>query len=184
VNQRKYWQINDKPPCAKEVDVHLDYKVHLKIVLATKEMGSVEWFGYLLGKMTKKGIYINDIYIPEQEVSVARVEVTERVTLENIVGTVHSHGFTQHQPFRSTTDKEFLAANHPVCLVTTGGDHYYCSARIKAPCGKWVNVDGNVILNLPKEDDIDDFLDQLKTKCRRDVKVQYRHLFPGWEEYL
>lgn len=164
----KHWSYESKLPCQKEITVLLDFPIHLKIRAITEEMGSYEWLGYLLGKMESSVFYITDLYIPEQEVTPGSVTVKERINLENIIGTVHSHG--AGKGFKSSIDKEHLYANHPLFLVTGRDGSYYCEARIKAPCGHWVGTKAKVLISYPAE--VENAVDEALTKCKKIGGIQ------------
>lgn len=165
VSKKDYWQLEAEAPCQRRVEVILDSSVDQKIKAMTEEMGYLEWLGYLLGSIETEPprIVIDDIFIPEQQVSPSSIKVTEKVVLSNIVGTVHSHGSVASS--QSSVDKEFLAANHPVCLITGRDGKYVCSARLLMPCGRWTTVPSTLIIKNSRE--ASDFAKKMAVKCRK-----------------
>ena len=111
-------------------------------ILAKKKMDtlmgkykSLEWLAYLIGeKINDKEYVIEDLFIPKQEVSSARVDNIECENFNDLkqIGVIHSHhgmgnGF-------SGTDHEFINQNHNVslCVSKTGING---QVRWKTPCG-------------------------------------------------
>jgi len=94
-----------------------------------------EWLGYLLGEEDTTQYHINDIVIPQQKVSYARVEVTDQDMQGHIIGTIHSHH--SFGSFLSDIDEHHLVGNHPVTIVISHND-IKPYIRIKMPCGDYM----------------------------------------------
>jgi len=102
----------------------------------TEEMEGMEWCGYLLGEVDGNTAEIKDIFIPKQVAyfGTVRIDHTSLKGLENIIGTVHSHGGSSGKPSPSSSDANTLMSNHPVTLIV--GKPYYCSMKVALPCNK------------------------------------------------
>ncbi len=77
---------------------------------------STEFLVYLMGEKDNGVVYVNDLYVPGQEVSGGSVKVTEKVEVEGIVGALHKHPGTLRPSF-SNTDDTCLNVNHDVSIV-------------------------------------------------------------------
>jgi len=104
----------------------------VKIDALMEEYKSREWLAYLLGD--KESNTVEDIYIPEQVATAARVDDVECGEFNDmpVIGVIHSHhsmgtGF-------SHTDHTYINQNHDISLVVshTGIDG---QIRHKVPCG-------------------------------------------------
>ena len=163
--KQECWEVEEKKaPCqGQETVVKLPYLIHLKIRALTKAMANCEWLGYLLGELKPGEVVISDLFIPEQRAGAGSVDV-EGLAPDGTIGTVHSHG-SSGKPYASGTDREFVQANHPLCLVTTGGDEYYCHLKVKAACGFWVETEAKIELVCPEE--LNGFVEEVKTKIQK-----------------
>ena len=77
---------------------------------------NTEFLVYLMGEKNDGVVYVNDLYVPGQEVSNGSVKVTEKVEVEGIVGALHKHPGTLRPNF-SNTDDTCLNVNHDVSIV-------------------------------------------------------------------
>lgn len=75
-----------------------------------------EFMVYLLGEGDEEAVYVTDVYVPKQDVSVGSVKLTEQVEVENIVGVLHKHPGAGKPSF-SHTDDTCLNVNHDVSIV-------------------------------------------------------------------
>lgn len=119
---------------------------------------NIEWLGYLLGEKQEDGAYrIDDVIIPEQVVSGASVQVTEKYSNERLIGTVHLHPF-QNGKFFSETDEEKIGENHDVMIVTTPRGEYKGSARYFLECDALMQADAEVEVLAVPNPELDEFL--------------------------
>ncbi len=99
-----------------------------------------EWLGYLIGEMEgEKDVIISELLIPKQITTRASVDVTdcpENRAIENIMGVIHSHPFTNTAPSFSGTDTQFINSNHMISIVMGNTGQYTILGRVSTPCGK------------------------------------------------
>ncbi len=142
---------------AEPIDVHINDTTKAKIDALMKAYPHMEWLAYLVGEETDDGRFITDIVIPEQEVTVVRVDVIGDVGVRTI-GVIHSH-HDMGNSF-SHTDDEFINQNNPLSLcVSHGGINGV--VRIDNGDGNFTLVEANVVLN-DFGVDIDEFLKDAK----------------------
>ena len=146
-----------------------------KIMALTRELDT-EWAGYLLGEIDDEEVYIDDLYVPEQEVTSASVEIKEDNVPDDvkgrIVGHVHSHG--NMSAFFSGTDIEHL--NYAVHLVVNKDEEYKCLLKIRAPCGRFV-VNKDVEIEIEDREEILEFVDEVKERIK-EKKYEYVSYYP------
>lgn len=111
-------------------EVYVSKKAKEKIDALMDEFTNMEWLGYLVGDIKGKKHFVEDITIPEQEVSTASVKVIGPAP-ERCIGTVHSHH--SMGAFTSSTDEEHLVGNHPVCIVVDN-KKMISKVRMETPC--------------------------------------------------
>lgn len=156
-----------KEECQEPI-VSIDFLTQTKIREMSKAMGNIEWLGYLVGTFDREAsIYsVTDIRVPKQDVTATTVEVTESLPLNDIIGSVHSHH--NMGAFHSSTDHDFVGANHDVCLVySTNG--WSGKVRQRVPCGHEYLYDAIVLLPLPEGYDPRPFVTENQAKITKGV---------------
>jgi proteasome lid subunit RPN8/RPN11 len=138
-----------------------------KVDTLMKEYSNIEWLAYLLGKKGTRDV--EDIFIPDQSISVARVDDVECEEYNNlsVIGVVHSHHTMGHN--FSSTDHDWINQNHNISIVIS---HSGLSGqfRYKTPCGAFKIIEVNVRLKIDLEFDDEKFIESVKTKL---VKKTY-----------
>lgn len=135
-------EIIDKCSVIEKAEVYVSGVVKDKIDELMSEFKHMEWLGYLVGNISDRKHYVEDIVIPEQEVSTASVKVLG-VPPADCIGTVHSHH--SMGAFTSSTDVEHLVGNHPVCIVVSDSK-MIAKARLETPCGRLIAVEATVYI--------------------------------------
>lgn len=140
LNQQQGWDSNinlikdfDKLTTNSPI-IDISPEVYLKIILMSSAMGDTEWGGYLLGE----GRTVDDILVPEQEVTSTSWEVTAYPDHlqhhgKDILGTIHSHHKMTATP--SSTDDDYIASNHQFTLIYSFGDGLRGWEKIELPSG-------------------------------------------------
>lgn len=134
--------------------------VDAKIRAITNALESHEWLGYLLGTKQDDLYFVDNLYVPKQTVKLATVEVEERYTAPNILGTVHSHHGMG--AFFSGPDKD-MAANHDITVVTSGRETK-AKARVVVPCGRYTLMDAEYIVDHPTPRGVKQFAQEAVNK--------------------
>ena len=116
----------------------ISYKVDSKVAALMTEYPDTEWLAYLVGK----GYEVEDIVIPEQEVSAGSVEVKSFPDRQDIIGVIHSHCSMGN--FHSHVDNEYLVGNHNISIVATSDGKYAGKVRVSTPCDKLLIRDAKV----------------------------------------
>lgn len=163
--------VNSCPAQAKKVTILMSYEVDLKITSINKHMNTYEWLAYLIGSWDDDTAIatIHDIYIPEQEVTLGSVDVTEGVTLPGIIGTVHSHGSPSGIGEFSAVDDKYLMGNHPINILV-GGKGYKAIGRRLAPCGRLMLLNADITIVHSKHEEL---LDEAKVKIKKPTYTRY-----------
>ena len=141
----EFWEVEVDcvTECSKAPDkiiVFMGLIAKVKIDALMKEMPSIEWFAYLLGKKEENDFIVEDIHVPDQSVtqtSVSDINCPEYNKLP-IIGAMHSHhgmgnGFSGH-------DHEYVNGNHNLSLVIAENG-IAGQARWTTPCGALKVVD-------------------------------------------
>ena len=111
--------------------------------------------------------HIEDIVVPEQLASPGRVtEVRFPEGVQNIVGTVHSHGSTKLGNF-STIDESNILANHNINILAAEGGTYKARVRAALPCGHLCSDEAKVMVVMPTSAGDSEFLKEAQERIRR-----------------
>src|SRR3990167_152205 len=108
----------------------ISHKADSKVAALMVEYPDTEWLAYLIGK----GYEVEDIIIPEQEVSAGSVEVKSFPDRNDVIGVIHSHCSMGN--FHSAVDDEYLVGNHNISIVATTDGKYSGKVRVVLPCEK------------------------------------------------
>lgn len=133
-------EIISKCGVADKAEVYISKIVKEKIDALMDEFRHTEWLGYLVGKIKGAKHFVEDMVIPEQEVSTASVKVLGTPP-DRCIGTVHSHH--SMGAFTSGTDEEHLVGNHPVCMVVSDSKTI-AKVRLETLCGRLVAVEATI----------------------------------------
>jgi hypothetical protein len=123
------------------VGVYMSEKVQEKIAILMQKFVRMEWLAYLVGSFCDDGsYYIDDLAIPEQEVTPVNVYVQDDVDVP-IIGVIHSHHDMGNN--FSHTDDEYINSNHDLslCVCNNGING---QARIKKEDGNYEVAPVNV----------------------------------------
>jgi len=132
-----------------------------KVDALMNEYKNIEWLAYLLGK--KGEMDVEDIFVPDQSISTARVDEVECSEYNNlsVIGVIHSHhgmgtGF-------SGTDNDWINQNHNIslCIAHSGIDGQF---RYKTPCGAFKIIPVNVRLKVNLDFNDSEFIESVKDK--------------------
>ncbi len=118
--------------CGKHMQpeiVYLDYYVMAKIDFLMEKYKNLEWLAYLIGKDN----VVEDIYIPEQQVTSSNVTDIKGDPNIAIIGVIHSHHNLGLHNF-SGTDHAYINDNHDLSILVwnTGISG---QKRVKLACG-------------------------------------------------
>ena len=166
-------EIISKCGIADKAEVYVSLIARDKIDALMDEFKHMEWLGYLVGKIKGTKHYVEDMVIPEQEVSTASVKVLGDPP-PNCIGTAHSHH--SMGAFTSGTDEEHLVGNHPVCMVVSDSKTI-AKVRLDTPCGRLVAVDATIYTE-EAEKKCSSFVEQAKTRIKEKTFVTSFMGFP------
>lgn len=144
--------------------VHISTLANMKSNAMMIRMGKKEWLAYLLGTIDEEGgiptYNVEDIFIPEQEITSVSVDVTDNNKPPlNIIGTIHSHH--DMGSFFSGVDTDYIGSNYPLTLVKSSNNVVGKSKRT-LPCGSVMLADVQVFELYPQA--VIDFLDEAEKK--------------------
>lgn len=110
-----FWEIDEEETTKSNdfVDIVLSTKASAKIDTLMRKFDHMEWLAYLVGN----DLYIDDIIIPKQEVTVVNVFVDKKGVDIPIMGVIHSHHDMGNN--FSHTDDEYINANHNISLCVS-----------------------------------------------------------------
>jgi proteasome lid subunit RPN8/RPN11 len=165
-------EIITKCSVTEKAEVYVSRSARDKIDALMDEFKHMEWLGYLVGKIKGTKHYIEDMVIPEQEVTTASVKVLGDPP-SDCIGTVHSHHTMG--AFTSGTDEEHLVGNHPVCMVVSDSKTI-AKVRLDTPCGRLVAVDATVYTE-EIEKKPSPFVEDAKTKIKEKTFIVSSPLF-------
>jgi hypothetical protein len=153
----------------------LPFQVHRKIRAITEDIpGNTEWLGYLIGHPDKDGFVVEDIVIPEQEVTKISVNVKDTPEIPNIIGTIHLHPFGSGGMFFSSTDTDFIGVNYPITVVTNNVGDYKAQIKRTLPCGAFTQLEVEVYAEeFPHSKELDKFVQESLTKIKNAPPVVY-----------
>ena len=163
-------EIITKCSVTEKAEVYVSKIAKDKIDALMDEFKHMEWLGYLVGKINGTKHFVEDMMIPEQEVSTASVKVLGDPPA-NCIGTAHSHH--SMGAFTSGTDEEHLVGNHPVCMVISDSKTI-AKVRLDTPCGRLVAVDATIYT---EKMDNKAFVEESKTKIKEKTFIVSSPLF-------
>lgn len=151
----------------KVFDVSISQDVYVKIQLLMEKFSRLEWLGYLIGSIDYKNntAYVEDLVIPKQEISVAKVHDIGSID-QSSIGVIHSH-HNMGNCF-SNDDKETINKNNDISLLVS---HKKITGqiRIKTECGCFYNMDVKVHYDIKHNIDINAFLSDVHDKVKEKV---------------
>lgn len=157
-----------------------------KIDALMKEYKNIEWLAYLLGPKGTRDV--EDIFIPDQSISTARVDDVECAEFNelSVIGVVHSHHSMGHT--FSGTDHDYINGNHDISIVVshTGLAGQY---RFKTPCGSYKIITASVRLKVNLDFNDEEFIESVKPKLQKKTYTTYGNygaynndgFYGGWE---
>jgi hypothetical protein len=153
-------------------------ETYLKMLALMDCMGSDEWLGYLVGeKKEAEQLYVvDDIIIPEQEVTATSVDVTDPQTPARTIGTAHSHH--NMGAFMSHTDDHFIGTNHDVTVVISHSG-WKQQVREALPCGMIRLVDAELDVVFPDGSGTKEFIGQAKGQVKKKTFATYQSKQPS-----
>lgn len=139
-----------------------------KVDTLMKEYTSIEWLAYLLGKKDTREV--EDIFIPDQSISTARVDDVECDEYNNlsVIGVIHSHHGMGHS--FSSTDHDYINGNHDISIVISHSG-LAGQFRFKTPCGSYKIIEANVRLKVVLDFDDEKFIESVKPKLTKKTFV-------------
>ena len=161
-------EIITKCSLTEKAEVYVSRIAKDKIDALMDEFKNMEWLGYLVGKINGTKHFVEDMIIPEQEVSTASVKVLGDPP-SNCIGTAHSHH--SMGAFTSGTDEEHLVGNHPVCMVVSDSKTI-AKVRLDTPCGRLVAVEATIYTE-EAEKKFSSFVEEAKTKIKERAVATY-----------
>ena len=146
-----------------------------KVDTLMKEYSAIEWLAYLLGQ--KGSREVEDIFIPDQSISTARVDDVECEEYNNlsVIGVIHSHHSMGHN--FSGTDHDYINGNHNISIVVSHSG-LAGQFRFKTPCGAYKIIDVNVRLKVNLDFDDEKFIEAVKPKL---TKKSYTTYYPSYQ---
>jgi len=167
-------KISEKCGHFKKALVEIPADVDNKVRSMMREFKGTEWLAYLRGQIFEENeewdfiAVIDDLIVPEQEVSYASVEVKKYPDDEEIIGSIHSHH--NMGSFLSSTDETYLVGNHRITLVISDKNNYVGKMRATAPCGDIVSIEAEVVVIYPNNEE---FVREAKKKITHKTIVTY-----------
>lgn len=171
VKLNKGWDIKKEVEKTTECgEVHtpkivLKEEVYDKIVALMKEFSSSEWMAYLIGRKEEERFVVEDLHVPEQEVSSSYCESKE-VEPNGSIGMIHSHH--SMGAFFSGTDDSSINLNNELSIVVSnkgGSLEFLCSIRLKTPCGKYIFKRTSTV-EVEMEDKKKEWVEAMKKKIK------------------
>jgi len=150
-----------------------------KVDTLMKEYSAIEWLAYLLGKKGTREV--EDIFIPDQSISTARVDDIECEEYNNlsVIGVIHSHHSMGHS--FSGTDHDYINGNHDISIVVSHSG-LAGQFRFKTPCGAYKIIEVNVRLKVNLEFDDEKFIEAVKPKLIKKTYTSYTS-YGGYNGY-
>jgi hypothetical protein len=173
---------NCSKACTNGATIWIKPLAKVKIDALMEEYPRREWLGYLLGD--KETNTVDDIFIPEQVATAARVDDIECDEFNDlpVIGVIHSHhnmgtGF-------SHTDHTYINQNHDISLVvaTSGIDG---QIRHRVPCGALKISDVDVRMAFDIDWDKEKFIEKAKANINYTRTVNQQNWYPnqtGWAQ--
>jgi len=159
-------KIVDECPYMSGYKVKIAKDVYDKIIFLNSEIKDTEWAGYLYGKwIDEKTVEINDIKIPEQEVTSASVDIKE--TDEKAIGTIHKHPWSGGTSF-SGIDEKYVMSNHDVSLLIDSDNKITAKIRRKLPCGYYTLASAEVYVT--GDEELGKWIREAKKKIKEKVE--------------
>jgi len=150
--------------CDGDYLIKIPREIWRKIRTLLQKMGDDEFIVYLPYQRNGNEFRVEDIIVPQQEVSSASVKPSNPPTGQ--VGVLHSHGVNS-SAFFSSTDEEFLNQNNDFSIVI-GGNEIKAKVRVKVPCDKFVKLEAKVEI----EEELDEsFWDRVKDLIKKERGV-------------
>jgi len=182
IQEDEYWDSgleisNECPDLNTVVNIILDPRVYGVINALLQEFSTTEFLVYLNGEVkTEENIiemYLNEVLIPKQEVSVTSVDVIEPIPS---LAVLHKHpGGSSF----SGIDDDFVNSNHMASIVVDN-NNMAAVCRIKAQCGRYLKVDANV--GVGAIGDTEPFITEAKEKIKeKEYMYQYQNKNWGWQ---
>jgi len=142
-----------------------------------KEYNNIEWLAYLLGPKGTRDV--EDVFIPDQSISTARVDDIECEEFNNlsVIGVIHSHHTMGHS--FSSTDHDYINGNHDISIVISNSG-LAGQFRYKTPCGAYKIVEANVRLKVDIDFNDEEFIEAVKPKLTRKTYTTYAGNYPGY----
>ena len=137
-------------------EIFIAPKAKIKIDLLMSLFPDTEWLAYLTGE----GNLIEDIVIPEQEVTSSTVTVIEFPKDVETIGVIHSHHGMGS--FFSGTDNDYINSNHNISICVSHEEMTGVS-RIKTPCGALKTVPLSIVFHYNVELNVEEFLNEVDT---------------------
>ena len=150
-----------------------------KVDTLMKEYSAIEWLAYLLGQ--KGSREVEDIFIPDQSISTARVDDVECEEYNNlsVIGVIHSHHSMGHN--FSGTDHDYINGNHNISIVVSHSG-LAGQFRFKTPCGAYKIIDVNVRLKVNLDFDDEKFIEAVKPKLtKKSYTTYYQGGYGGYQ---
>lgn len=156
----------DCPHMQEKLTVHMPLDIYSKVEAMNEEMG-IEWMGYFRGYRDDGDAYIEELVIPEQEVSSVKAENKEPVG--DTIGIIHSH---HSMGSWHSHDDEESATQNGFSLVVDNDMEFDAKGRVELPCGGWGQVDVSVII---ESQDMPDEAEWAKEQTEKIKEKTYTH---------
>lgn len=147
-----------------------------KVDTLMKEYSAIEWLAYLLGQKGTREV--EDIFVPDQSISTARVDDIECEEYNNlsIIGVIHSHHSMGHS--FSGTDHDYINGNHDISIVVSHSG-LAGQFRYKTPCGSYKIIEVNVRLKVNLDFNDEKFIEAVKPKLMKKTYTSYYPSYTG-----
>jgi len=167
-----FWECNLDmvSSCSKVPDtvvVKISPLVKKKIDFLMEKFKNLEWLAYLVGK----DFYVEDLFIPDQVVSAASVNVSNNTVISDkpTIGVIHSH-HSMNIGF-SGTDDAYINMNHNISILVNH-QRIESQVRVKTPCGAMKIVKGKVIVDLNINFDEKSFEETIDERIKTSMNIQ------------
>jgi len=141
-------------PYRRKWTIIIPFSIHVKI-MALDQLFDTEFLVYLGGNIDSDWgrIYINDIYIPEQQVTYSSVEVEETNISHQFNGVLHKH--PEGLKHFSSIDDDYINANHRFSILLEGGEYRKAIVLQRMPCGHLIQSEAIVEVKIDIDEEFE-----------------------------
>jgi len=167
-------QVHKKCPYNEPIKLVFS-EMQIKTIQKMDKEFELEFSIYFNVGESKDGSFrITEMWVPEQEVTSVSVDYLDP---KDACGVIHKHPSGMN--VFSTTDEEFINANHDFSLLLVDGAIKTATARKKMPCGSILQIPVKTVIESKQNPEVIKFVDDAKTKIKERTYEQQD--IKGWE---